>query len=72
MHLCAGRSAAQKGILIGGDYLENVSKISAVAMSKTGMLAEGNKRVTYLFGVQPVIALVEYLFIEEEKSNILQ
>lgn len=46
-------NAAKKGILIkGGEYLENASKISTVALDKTGTLTRGEPKVT------------EYMYLE--------
>ncbi|RPI78269.1 MAG: cation-translocating P-type ATPase, partial [Chloroflexi bacterium] len=53
--------AARSGILIiGGEYLENAGKISAVAFDKPGTLTAGQPRVTEVIALQlaPVLSMV--------------
>ncbi len=46
--------AAKEGILIkGGEFLENVGKITALAFDKTGTLTQGKPQVTEIFSLQP-------------------
>ncbi len=50
--------AAKKGILIkGGEYLENASKISAVALDKTGTITQGKPRLTDIVVLAPTPVL---------------
>ena len=50
---CIGR-AARDGVLVkGGEYLETVARVDAVALDKTGTLTEGRPRLTDVVVLDP-------------------
>lgn len=60
---CGLSSAAKMGLIIkGGNHLEALAKIKAVAFDKTGTLTEGNFRVVDMQLVEQKIDIYQMLY----------